>query len=952
MGKLEKKARKQATLKMVALAAVLVVVIAVLAFTLIGLRQLPVTTTTTSAPTTVPIVILKISSCTAISSPGTYYLTGSISTGIQSGPCITVSSSNVRIIGNGNGVMGSGPYVATPPYTYGILIGNVTNVTVTGVVVSKFSYDIYLNGTRLSYLTNSSSKNATISGIYLYNASSDYLAYDNSSGASSSSGGVVLQGGGNNTFANDIVQDNAYYGLVVNSTQNLFSHDSFISNPIDLSCQGTTGFKSKNNFSDSHCSVSDYCSFAQCSQTNLQYNFSSVVLPHSISACGAISSSGTYSLASDVNLSQYINVSGLYPGQSVCIDIQAPNVKLDCNGHTISNAGYGVYATSVSGLYNISVNDCTFNADSYGISLTHVFQANITGIAARDGVFGIYLQNVTTGSVANVSASKDTYGIALNNTSGITFSNINASDNTYGAFVETPTPNIYISDIFENNTDGDLSCTSSSYNSTLQTVQNTRCGVSSCAWGTCSVYHLLSQFTYQLSGCSPITKPGNYSLASSVVTFSNTCFTIDSRYVNLNCDGHAIIGNSEQTAVNDTGQSNVTLSNCRIENFGTGVAFSNANGLGISNTNITYANIPLLLENSSYDTVSNVTSVYSQAVGFVFNNVKHSSIINDTSAYGLSPSPGFNFSNSSQDVIVYDTAKLNPGYGFSFSSSRNNKVSNNTGDSNKVADYYCSPDSSGLYAETGGINTGLDKVGCKWLVALPTTTIAMPCEGIDTSTPITLTQDMLYTYNTTCYSIYNNIPGSANNTVIDCNGHTVFATHGGTFADVVNSSGVTVEDCVLKNFTTPIISSSPSTEILNNTIGTAKAGITLSGGQFQSVLNNTIENASYGIFVQGSKFAAVKKNNLTNANISIDMVGDSFSVVSNNTASEDAIGLYMTNSSGDSVSYNHFVASRTDGVACALAAQNTTSENHDLGGNICYSNLNCNWMTVSPQCRV
>ena len=62
-------------------------------------------------------------------------------------------------------------------------------------------------------------------------------------------------------------------------------------------------------------------------------------------------------------------------------------------------------------------------------------------------------------------------------------------------------------------------------------------------------------------------------------------------------------------------------------------------------------------------------------------------------------------------------------------------------------------------------------------------------------------------------------PGTTGNgTIINCNGHTVYASHGGTFASVINASGVTVENCYLSNFTTAIYSSAPYATVINDTV--------------------------------------------------------------------------------------------------------------------------------------
>ncbi len=954
MERIGREQKRNAMIRTLGIAVVLVVIIGIAGYLVTYHAPAP-TTTTTSRSTTTATVIAKLSSCTTISSPGTYYLSSSISTNLQSGSCIDITSSNVKLIGNGNGVTGSGPFVSTPPYTYGILIGNVNNVTVTGVVVSKFSYDIYLNGSTSSYVTNSSAKNATLSGIYLNKATSDFILDDNSSGTSSNKGGIDLQGGGGSQLKGDIIQNNAYYGVIVNSTRNTFTGDQFINNPVDLVCTGLSGLRQNNNFSGSKCNINNFCSFARCSQTNTQYNLSSQLLGPSVTGCGTINSPGSYVLSGSINVADYVNSSFLPPSQAVCINILSPNVRLSCNGHSISNSGYAVYASSSVGLYNLTVAGCSFINDTYAISINHAFQTNLTSITATGGKWGIYLDNVTTGSITNVSTTGETYGITLNATSGIRLSGVTAKQNTYGTYVLNGGPNIYSGDTFTNNTKQDLYCSISVHNSSTQTFSGNSCGITGCAWAkSCRVYVPPAAGSYGLDSCSTISKPGNYTLLGSLVAATGTCINIASPNVNLNCNNHIMIGSAGFTGISSRGMANVTLSNCYIQSFGTGVSFSNGNGIRLNNLHINNTATPVMLANSSFDSVANLNVTYSTQTGLIFYRIRNSSILNNTVASSFGSGTGFFFNGSINDVIVNNTANFNAGYGFSFNSSRSNLVSNNIASANQKADFACSPDSSGLYAENGGINTGVQKIGCLWLVAIPKETLNSICSGVFSTSQITFTQDMLYTYGNKCYTIYNNNVGTGSGTIVNCRGHTIYATHGGTFVDVINSTNVEIENCVLKGFTTAILSSAASTRIINNTIGSANASLVLQGTMNPVAVNNTFENSSYGAILQNTQSAKVAGNHFINANVSIYGVGDSQSIITNNTAASDKIGLYLVNSNGDSVGYNNFLSSSTAGVECAQSAANSSSSNlmRDLGSNVCSSNIACSWMTMSGQCKV
>ncbi|MEM3839068.1 MAG: NosD domain-containing protein [Candidatus Micrarchaeaceae archaeon] len=949
--KIDKKIAVRRALKIV----IALAVVAIIGYFAIKLTQPNAAKGPAATTTAVYGSLSEVSACTTISKPGTYYLTKSISTDIQNGPCIDITSSNVRLIGNGNGIHGNGPYVSTPPYSYGILVGKVSNVTVTGVDVSKFSYDIYMDGSSFSYLTNSSARNATISGIFLNRSADNYLYHDNASGASSSVGGINLQESDNTTVIGVIAQNNAYYGIVVNSSGNKFAGDSFISNPVDLYCVGNSGIRSSSAFSSSSCIINQYCSFARCSTVNQQYNISKTVLqPGTINACGVLGSPGSYYLGRSLNVLDYVNASASNPLEAACLIIGSPNVKLDCKGNSVYNAGYGIYSNKTGGLYNVTIQNCVLKNDSYGVGLEHIFNLNMTNINANNGQVGIFLQNVTTGALSNINATSNNYGLILNSASGITFNGVNAKGNGYGAAIGNTGSNIYVNDAFVNNSKKDLSCSIASYVSGTQTIQRTSCGSTSCRWAaaTCASYVPPYQNVRPISSCFTFISPGNYSVSSNIISNGGTCFLFNSGGVNLNCRGHAIYGVGGTTAFEDSGFSGISISNCSIYSAGVGILIKDANSIALHNISLNGTVSPLNISSSAKDVIFGINSTYSNGHGFNFVNVTNSIIENSTSEYGLGAgSPGFAFFGASKDSITFDSAIGNKGYGFSFINSTDNLVSNNTGGGNLPDDFYCSPSSSSVYANSGGINRGLDKVGCKWLVALPTSTLTSQCAALDSASYISLSTDEVYTYGAggnSCYTIFNSLNESAGNTQINCNGHTIYASNGGTFAKVINASHVVIENCVLVNFTDPIISKAPYTKIVNDTFAAANTAITFIGSQSQMALNDTIINASYGVFVQGTSFDTVNGSRFDNVGVGIYLVGDSQSTIYGNNAT-GGVGLYMVGSSLDQVGHNRLVG-KTSGISCTMGARNSTSLNKDIGGNYCSSNSGCTWMTLSAGC--
>ena len=940
--------QKKIETKLLSYAVIAIIIVAAGAYLIPPLlKPSPVTTSTT----TVAPQIFKISSCTVITKSGTYYITGNIDTAIQSGSCIDIMSPNVKLIGNGNGILGSGPFVITPPFSYGIRIDDANNVSLQGVSVSRFSYDVYLNRSSQSSILNSSIRNGTVSGVYLNSSVGDTLANDSISGISGPAGAISLQGGGSSTVTNAVIQGNAYYGVVIASTGNRFSGLDFLNNPVDMVCYGNAGFSSANNFTRSSCSVNKYCEFAYCSRTNLPANISSIVLTKQVTGCGGITSSGVYRLQNDLNLSKYANVSA--NPSAACITILSSNVKLDCNNNMITHSGYGVYVPPVVGvLYNISVVNCRFSNYTSAIDIGQVFNLNISNVRASGGVTGIFLDNATQETIANTVLSRNTYGIYINGTStGITFRNITSANNSYGLYAVNGNANIYTQSKFVNNSKEDLYCTASQYNSQSNIFVNNECGTTDCNWGaTCRTHTLPPVSVYPLNGCSTISTPGNYSLDSSIDTQSG-CFVIKASNVNLACNGHYITGGTLGTALYGNKVKNFTFSNCNIQDFAAAVNFSNSNDLSLSNITINQSGTSLEISNSSLDRIMKV-AVIRGSREFLFNNVSGSEISSDSAISGLSGATGFAFNNSHDNLVVYDTATSNKGHGFSFINSRNNSVSNDTSTGNFGADYYCSANSGGIYAQQGGINVGVNKSGCVWLVMIPPIPPQNACKSVSSSRVITLLQDMVYTYGQTCYSVYNNAYGSGNYTVINCRGHTVYATNGGTFIHVYNSSNVKIENCNLKGFTMPIIAAGSSVQILNNTIATSNDSVSLINAYNPTVRLNTLLNASsYGVLSQGITDGIIKSNLFGNDNISMPVIGSIGTQILNNTVHGGSMGVYLVNSQQIYFGSDQLSPSTSSGIVCSTGSQNVSSGNKDLGGNVCSGNQNCNWMASSPLCK-
>ena len=805
--------------------------------------------------TTKNVTLVKLLGCANITSPGLYYLGRNITTSIAQGSCITIKSNNVRLIGDGAGVQGNGPYVATAPPTYGITLDAVSNVSINGVAVSRFSYDIYVNNSNGAAITNSSVKTSTLSGIYLLNSPFTVMNNDNVSQVASNFGAISLQGGGNSIVSNSIIQDNAYYGIVVNSSGNKFFTDNLLNNPVDFVCVKTNGLRSYNNYSQSRCEFNAYCNFVSCFESNLEYNMSNIKINPSVNTCGVISNPGTYTLKHNLNLSLYANTLIGPQAAQPCLAVYASNVKINCNGYSILNSGYGVLALGGSiGAYNITLNDCKFNNDTTGVRISHVFNPNITNSNFQNTVYGIFLTNVTTGTVANITASRNGYAVYVNSSIGVVYSGLNLQNNTYGLYVQSGGGNIYRNEKLLSNIKTDLFCSAATYNVTSNIYQNVNCGKTNCSWGTsCSTHILPPLKTFYLSNCTTIVASGSYSLSSSLLGRPN-CINVQAANVTFSCNGFNIISNGNGgSGVYIADEKNVSVSNCYLYGFAQGVTVLNSSVITINAMSINESPVGFLAENVALMHASNVLVQHYLSSAFNFNRLTQSVVTNDTAAGIGNSQTGFIFFGASNNLISFDTAQENQQYGFSFTASQFNNVFNNTAMSNAAYDYFCAPDTSGLYSETDGINSGLTKERCRWLVELEPYNLRPTCYTINSPGKTIISADMLYTYGSTCYSIYNSGNESANGDVINCNNHTILSNSGGTFVDVFNSTGVTIENCYLKNFTTPVIASANSIKLFNNTFASSSnSSVYIYNLRSANISNNLFENESYGVLSQNT----------------------------------------------------------------------------------------------------
>jgi parallel beta-helix repeat protein len=132
-------------------------------------------------------------------------------------------------------------------------------------------------------------------------------------------------------------------------------------------------------------------------------------------------------------------------------------------------------------------------------------------------------------------------------------------------------------------------------------------------------------FATDISLCQALSSSGSYTLTRDVNS-SMQCFTISANNIILDCAGHNITGlpgNMDRGIDNGMGHSNITVENCNITRFDTGIFFMGAHYGTIKNNTISSNGIGISLPSSS-------------------NNYIYNNLLNNSANYGnMMGSPNF-----------------------------------------------------------------------------------------------------------------------------------------------------------------------------------------------------------------------------------------------------------------------------------------------------------------------
>ncbi len=927
---------------------IIAIVIAVGALTFVFFKgSLPGSTTTTTS-TAVQSGISPINNCGIIARPGYYFVSQGIKTQIGGGACINVSSSNVNIICNGNRVTGSGPFVIVPPFTYGVSIVNRTNVTISGCRISNFSYGVFVASSNDIHINDNNISINYVSNVYLNATHNSTVSNNYISKSSSPQGSMFLTNGTSGVnVINNTIQYNLYIGINVNSSNNTFIKNFLSDSPFSFGCSVPNGFVTSSKAYSNVCYNSSGCGFVECTGINIPTNVSKLILQSSINTCGSIVSPGTYQLESNLNMNEFVNISNILSLFTPCIRVASKNVLINCNGFSINNSSVAISALNEQ---NVTIENCKVNNADIGVSLSNVSVSRISNLSVEAATYGIKLYNTSLTSLYNISAETDTYGMYLSSSYSNIFQRINATHNAYGIYLENNSfSNTFDNGAVLNSSKVDVFATPDSANASYNLMISVSCGYTNAVWATCRHFLTPTLAYVPVSSCSTISAPGNYLLTSGIINGFGQCIKINSDNVRFNCANRIISASSSAVgpALIVSNAYNVTINSCYTVGFPSSITVSNSSLIMVNGTNVQASDYGIVFNSVKYGTVTNSTINGTSNTSIMLYNTVLSDVFKNEITYGKSKNIGILLNNSQNNTIMNNSGSRDY-IGVEFmGSSHNNTVVNNTMQLSTYLDYMCAGNSA-LTSENGGINYGTTKSGCHWLAALTVTNPTVSCAVALQPNLFLLTQDYKYTVGSTCFSSF------ANTTTINCNGHTVIATNGGTFADFKSSDRSTLENCFLKGFTNTIIASNSSIDIFNNSIYENKGSqhsiaISVSDSKFGATVQADNVSTQYtGISLSSIGGGTMQNNNVESAIIAYMLYNVSGMSIRNNTAYISTYNGIVLNNSVTNIFQNNNFSSSSVGISCLYKSQGSTN-NTDLGGNRCTLNKNCLWAGSSSQ---
>ncbi len=417
-----------------------------------------------------------------------------------------------------------------------------------------------------------------------------------------------------------------------------------------------------------------------------------LVLNPAITACGALNTRGaTYQLTANLS-------APAFPGSMnyVCLDITAPNVTLDCQGHSLvaneSSAPLGSVGIRISA-DNATITNCNVRGWFFGLNASNAyaivnnsnFSNNYDGLYAfasssNNRFYNNYLSG-NGGSNAVDNGASNAWNLASVTAGTNIIGGPNLGGNFYDDYRGFYTLPIGIGTPY------------SIYNNGNAVQAN-------------DIYPLTNN--KYIPACNQtIGAPGTYNLTANATCASGNGVTIASPNVVFDCQGFTLTGPGSGYGFYAT-TDNITVKNCNVKNWGVGVYYDTLADSLVDNVNATNNTRGIYFYNTNSSNVTNTNSSYNTGEGFAARFSQNDYYFNDD-ANGNQGFAGFYLFNIPNPTFKNVRAANNGwpqpyggGYGVELIYSNNANLMNATIINQRGA--LCNVDSQNVFVNGGNYN--------------------------------------------------------------------------------------------------------------------------------------------------------------------------------------------------------------------------------------------------------
>ena len=556
-------------------------------------------------------------------------------------------------------------------------------------------------------------------------------------------------------------------------------------------------------------------------------------------------------------------------GGHQCINFQTNNTVFDCQGYDIDWGGtyppefsYGIGITNLSGN---TIRNCRISNYETGIYMYTSNNINLINNTIFTNGCGIDLRGSSSNEISDNNITHNNNGVQLVGSSDSNYftNNTLCKQKERDIIALNPTSGntrsgnrcdkIYNWNNDNNDTWCDQICTGN---------QSTSCSSE-------------SEFRGALNG------DFNYiELDKSLIVSGG--LVINASHLTINCNNSAIVGNNESVGLLVENQLDVSITNCTIKNFGTGVSIRSSAHNKIWNNTITNNTIGM--------------EVYTLSEAKAQENDIYNNGIEDNRLYGIL------LHDARENDVSYNLFKGNNHYSIMVSGNCNNSITNNYG---KIGNIGVSPIMYQHDRNNGGsINGG-------WY------------------------SEVIYcnVHNATIKNIHINSVDKKNDGIIIINSGPIHIetctveNSRGIYA--TNSYSLEITSSLVRNNINGIyIENSAASTIHNNDIQyNNESGIILSYVDSANLFGNIIKGNDYGIRLSYSDYANMSDNTVTlSNNTGVRVESSAVSTILHNTINENLNGIYAIDSNNLEISDN-IVRSNTYGISMENAASSTIHDN-------------------------